>query len=56
MNAPKDRLGSRLGHLTASAQMSELPPKAEVDPPSCDVAKVPLVDMSASFSCARKLV
>jgi len=38
MNAPKDRLGSRLG-LDGFCSMSELPPKAEVDPPSCRCRK-----------------
>jgi hypothetical protein len=41
MNAPEDRLGSKLGHPGDIRGMTVLPPKAEVDPRCCYVAEVP---------------
>jgi hypothetical protein len=37
--------GSRLDHSAMSAQCPGQPPKADVDPRSCDVAKVPEADI-----------
>jgi hypothetical protein len=36
-------LGVQTWSFDGVCSMSELPPKAEVDPPSCDVAKVPIL-------------
>src|SRR4029453_2824706 len=46
MNAPEDRLGSKLGHGSDVRCTTALPPKPEVRPRSCYVAQVPCVDGS----------
>src|SRR5215831_13773551 len=45
MNAPQRPLGVQTWSSTGVCSMSELPPKAEVDPPSCDVAKATIGDI-----------
>jgi hypothetical protein len=50
MNAPEDRLGSKLGHGSDVRCTTALPPKPEVHPRSCYVAQVPTPDLVLSNS------
>jgi hypothetical protein len=45
MNAPEDRLDSKLGHGGDVRCKTAFPPKAEVHPRSCYVAQVPEADI-----------
>ena len=50
-SAADGRDGFKLGHPGDVRCMTAVPPKAEVHPPSCYVANVPIVFSNSGFRC-----